>query len=438
MSQAKQHCPSYYAATRNDFTEYSPLQGDVHTDVCVIGGGFSGISTALTLAERGFRVTLLEQHRVGWGASGRNGGQIIGGMAGEGKLASYWRDRGSKESNEEGNRESEDLMFKLGWRGHEIIAERVAKYAIDCDLKYGYMDVAVQKSHENDLKVWHEDLVARGRGDEARLLEADELPSLIGTARYRGALLNNRSGHLHPLNLCLGEARAATQLGVNIHEGTEVLEIKHGKRPQVVAGQGTVTSDFVVLAGNAYHKLERPRLNGLVFPAGSYIIATEPLSEAEAAQINSLDVAVCDMNHVIDYFRLSADRRLLFGGRGNFSGRDPNRLIESMRPRMLDIYPQLKEKKIEYAWGGKIGIVLNRVPILGRTSPNVLFVMGYSGHGVNMTHACSEAIADAVTGTMESFDFFAEVPHRPIPFSQWFGKLPEAAGMLYYRLRDQL
>lgn len=420
------HTSSYYAATRNDHTAYPSLTGDQDADVCVIGGGFTGVSTALTLAERGYRVVLLEQHLVGWGASGRNGGQVIGGMSGEKRLSRHWG----------GLRD--DFMFDLGYRGHTLIRERIEKYAIECDYKSGYMDVAVKARQVKELAEWQRLLSARGMTDELRLVDREELRTLLGTGSYLGGLINSRNGHLHPLNLCLGEARAAAQLGAQIYEHSPVTNIQHGARPRVACQQGGVTADFVIIAGNAYHRLEQRKLGGLVFPAGSYIIATEPLSESEVRDVNPLDVAVCDMNHVLDYFRLSADRRMLFGGRCNYSGRQPGDVAGSMLPRLHRIYPQLRGKRIDYAWGGMMGIVVNRVPLLGRIAPNVLYSMGYSGHGVNMTHACGEALADAISGTLETFDFFADVPHRPIPFGRWIGARAVAAGMLYYRLRDLL
>jgi len=426
MNSPPAHCSSYYAATCNEPTAYPSLRTDVSCDVCVVGAGFTGIATALTLAERGYSVTVLEQHKVGWGASGRNGGQMIGGLPGEARLEKYWGDGYA------------DTLFELGYRGHDIIARRVQQYAIDCDLKYGYMDVALRPRHLEQQKRMYEALCARGMEGQLRLLSGAQLPKLVGTDKYLGGLINNRNGHLHPLNLCLGEARAAAGLGVSIYEGSEVAGIEHGARPLVRTAQGSVRADFVVLAGNAYQHLEPAVLSGLVFPAGSFILATEPLSPAEVAQINPLDLAICDQNNVLDYFRLSADRRLLFGGRCNYSGREPRSIEGAMAPRLRSIYPQLADKRVDYAWGGKIGIVVNRVPLLGRIGTNVFYALGYSGHGVSLTHACGEIMADAVAGTFERMDVFANVPHRRIPFGQMFGNQMVALGMLYFRLRDML
>ena len=420
------HTASYYAATLNDDTRYPPLAGDSVADICVIGGGFSGVATALTLAERGYEVVLLEQHRIGWGASGRNGGQVIGGISGADKLV---RDLGQ---------EVADMVWDIGYRGHEIIEERIAKYAIDCDYKHGYIDVAIKPRHMRDFEAHYQELQQRGFGDQVRLVPPEEIESVVGTSAYIGGLINNRNGHLHPLNLCVGEARAAASLGTRIHEGSPVTAIQHGTKPVVKTSAGQVTANQVVLTGNAYNTLERSRLPGQIFPAGSFIIATEPLSEQEAQRLNPFDLAVCDPNFVLDYFRLSPDRRMLFGGRCNYSGRDPKSIKADILPRMLKLYPSLAGKRIDYEWGGKIGIVINRVPLFGRIEPNVFYAMGYSGHGVNATHAAGEIMADAVAGTLEQLDIFERIGHHKIPFGQTFGNQMLALGMLYYRLRDLL
>ena len=426
MNYPDSHCSSYYAATTNENLKHPPLRTEVSTDVCVIGAGFTGVATALTLAERGYNVTVLEQNHVGWGASGRSGGQMVGGVPGEVSLKKRW---GGTHA---------DTIFELGYRGHDIIGSRVQQYGIDCDLKYGYIDVALKPRQVEQQKRWYQELCARGMESDLRLVAADELPNLLGTDRYLSGLINNRNGHLHPLNLCLGEARAAAELGVSIYEGTEVIGIEHGPRPLVATRKGKVRADFVVLAGNAYHHLEPERLAGLVFPAGTFILATEPLTEAEVAQINPLDLAVCDQNQVLDYFRLSADRRLLFGGGCNYSGREPQSIEGAMAPRLRRVYPQLAHKRVDYAWGGKTGVVVNRAPLLGQIGENIFYAQGYSGHGVSLSHACGEVMADAVAGTFGRMDIFSQVPHRKIPFGPAFGGYAVALGMLYFRLLDKL
>lgn len=425
--QQEEHCASYYAATANDRTEYPALEGSHRADVCVVGAGFSGIATALTLAERGYKVAVVEANRVGWGASGRNGGQLIGGFSGEAGLLAHH------------GQGIADAVWTMRWRGHEIIRQRVQQYGIACDLKDGYLDVAIKPRHMKALEADYEELQRRGFPHPLRLLDSREkLQELLGTDAYIGGLRNDYNGHLHPLNLCAGEAAAAVSLGARIFEQSPVLRIGHGDTPRVITARGQVQADAVVLAGNAYHALEGRKLSGTVFPAGSYIVATEPLDEATVARVNPGDLAVCDPNYVLDYFRLSADRRLLFGGRCNYSGREPRNIQASIVPRMLKILPQLKNRRIDYAWGGNIGIVINRVPMMGRLSPGVFYTQGYSGHGVNFTHVAGEIMADAVGGTLERMDLFEKVPHWRIPLGRSVGSQLLALGMLYYRFRDWL
>jgi glycine/D-amino acid oxidase-like deaminating enzyme len=425
MIHPQPHTGSYYAATANEITDYAPLRGTQTADVCVIGAGFTGISTALYLAERGYDVRLVEANRVGWGASGRNGGQIIGGISGEKRMA---RRLGA---------EGERILWEMRWAGNDIIRERVKTYGIECDLKSGYLDVAIKQRHLGALEEDVETLEKFDFPHEFRLLSRDETIAKIGTDAYIGSLLNMGNGHVHPLNLCIGEARAAVSLGATIHECSPVLRIDHGARPMVVTDQGSVTADFVVIAGNAYHFIER-KLRGLLFPVNSFIIATEPLTAEQAIEINPKDLAVCDPNFVLQYFRLSADKRLLFGGRRNYFGSDPETIKKLQISKMLRTYPQLAGTRIDYAWGGTIGVTVNRVPQLGRISSNVYYSQGYSGHGVNVTHLAGEIMADVIAGTIERFDVFAGIKPIVIPGAHRFSTPMVALGMLYYQLKDRL
>jgi glycine/D-amino acid oxidase-like deaminating enzyme len=422
--QPQEHTSSWYAATVTERTDYPELEGREEAEVCIVGAGFTGVAAALTLAERGHSVALVEANRVGWGASGRNGGQLINGISGLAKI---------RERNGPG---VADLLWDLRWRGNDIIRERVRKYDIDCDLKDGFVETAVKPRHMRELESVAGELERRGFEHDWALWDREKTREMLGTDAFIGGLVTWYDGHLHPLNLCIGEARAAHGLGVRIFEQSPVTGIEHGPRPVVRAGKGEVAADRVLLAGNAYHRLEPDRLSNLVFPAGSYIMATEPLSEEIANEINPLDVAVCDMNEILDYYRLSPDRRLLYGGRCNYSGRDPASIQAKLLPRMLDIYPQLQGVRVDYEWGGKIGIVLNRVPLLGCINGNVWYSQGYSGHGVNVSHILTEVVADAMEGRREVYDLFANYSHFRIPGSQWFGNQIIALGMLYFRMKD--
>jgi len=424
--QRQEHTGSYYAASVNEVTDYPNLKGAHSADVCIVGAGFTGTATALSLAERGYSVALVEANRVGWGASGRNGGQVINGMRGIEKLR-----------KKHGNGIAGTLE-NLRWRGNDIIRERVARYDIQCDFKDGFLEVATKPGQVPYLDECAEDRESHPSNFAHEIWDREKTREMLGTDAYHGGFVCYRDGHLHPLNLCIGEAHAAHNLGVQIFEQSPVTGIKHGKRPRVESVYGYIEADSVVLAGNAYSQFEPKHLSNLVFPAGSYIIATEALSDAVAESINKKDVAVCDLNEVVDYHRLSADKRLLYGGACNYSGRDPKSIKSYILPRMLKVYPQLKDVQIEYEWGGKIGVVLRRIPTVGRINDNVYYCQGYSGHGVCATHVMGEVMADAITGTMERFDLFADINHFRIPGTEWFGNQIIALGMLYYKMKDRL
>ena len=424
--QKQEHTNSYYAASVNEVTDYPHLEGSHSVDIAVVGAGFTGVATALSLAERGYNVALIEANRVGWGASGRNGGQLINGISGLEKIQKKHGDSIA------------DMIWDMRWRGNDIIYDRVEKYDIQCDLKPGFLEVAPHAKQVSYFQEYAEDRLTHNFPYEYEIWDREKTCDMLGTKAFHGGFVCYRDGHLHPLNLCIGEARAAHNLGVKIFEQSPVIDIKHGSRPTVITANGSVQADSVMLAGNAYSQFEPKHLSNLVFPAGSYIIGTEPLSEEVANEINQLDLAVCDVNEVVDYYRLSADKRLLFGGACNYSGRDPSSIKSYILPRMLKIYPQLKDVKIEFEWGGKIGIVLNRCPAVGRINNNVYYCQGYSGHGVNATHTMGEIMADAISGTMEKFDLFADINHFRLPGSQWMGNQIIAMGMMYYKLKDRL
>ena len=407
MSSHIEHTGSYYAASANDDTTYESLREDLRTDVCVIGAGFTGVSTALHLAERGYDVCVIEANRVGWGASGRNGGQMIGGISGEAHMA---RRLGPS---------FDDTLWDLRWAGHDIIRKRVRDYGIDCDLKFGYLDVALKPRHLREFEAERDRLASRNFPHEFQLLSKDETRAMIGTDAYIGGLLNMGNGHLHPLNLCKGEARAAAGHGARIFEGSRVTNIVRGARPRIVTDHGSVTADAVVVAGNAYHALDGAPRN-VMLPVRSFISATEPLDEATVARINPRDLAVCDPNFVLNYYRLSADKRLLFGARLNYLGDDPAVISRRHRRKIRRLYPELADVRIDFAWGGRIGVPYHRTPVMGRSAPNVFYSQGYAGHGVNVTHLAGQLLAEAVAGTMERFDVFAGIRPLRIPGARRF------------------
>ncbi|MDP9030873.1 MAG: FAD-binding oxidoreductase, partial [Pseudomonadota bacterium] len=317
--------------------------------------------------------------------------------------------------------------------------QRVERSQIACDLTWGYCDLANKPRDLEHLAADAEELQGLGYRHEVRLLQASEMRSVIGSNRYVGGMIDMGSGHLHPLNLALGEAAAAQQLGVQLFEHSEAVRIDYGPEVNVHTAQGNVRAKTLVLGCNAYLNGLNPHLSGKVLPAGSYIIATEPLSEAQAAELLPQNMAVCDQRVTVDYFRLSADRRLLFGGACHYSGRDPKDIGAYMRPKMLQVFPQLANVKIDYQWGGMIGIGANRLPQIGRLAdqPNVYFAQAYAGHGLNATHLAGKLLGEAISGQQSGrFDLFAKVPHITFPGGKHLRSPLLALGMLWHRLKE--
>ena len=420
---------SYYYSTLNDTTTYSSLTENIETDIVIIGAGFTGIASAVELAERGYKVAVVESNRVGWGASGRNGGQVTGSLSGDTAMRKQMRATLGDEVD--------DFIWFMRWRGHEIIRQRVEKYGIDCDLRYGHLHTAIKAAHYQELEESYAEAQARGMGDEVSLLDAYQVKSLLETDLYCGAIRNDRNMHLHPLNLCMGEARAASSLGAAIYEHTHVQDIQAGDHPVVLTDRGRIRAKHVLLAGDVYHRLAQKQLNGMIFPAMGGIVTTEPLGEL-AQQINPEFLAVYDCRFVLDYYRMTADGRLLFGGGCNYSGRDTRDIEAELRPGIETTFPQLKGVKIDHQWSCAMGIVVNRIPQLGQVSPNVWYCQGYSGHGVASSHIMGEIMAEAIAGQLEKFDVFERCSHIKVPLGDWLGNPMLAAGMWYYRLREAI
>lgn len=427
---SSQHAASYYAASANRQLAYPPLQGELRADVCIVGGGFSGLNTAIELAQKGLSVILLEAHKIGWGASGRNGGQLIRGVG-----------HGVEQFEAQIGAEGVRQLKLMGLEAVEIVRRRVEQFSIDCDLTWGYCDLANKPSHLEGFAEDMGELKQLGYQHEMRLLQAEQMHEVVGSNRYVGGLIDMGSGHLHPLNLALGEAAAAQSLGAQLFEDSAVSHIDYGSEVRVHTAQGVVRAASLVLGCNAYLNGLNNNLGGKVLPAGSYVIATEPLSEAEARAIIPQNMALCDQRVALDYYRLSADRRLLFGGACHYSGRDPADIAGYMRPKMLAVFPHLHDARIDYQWGGMIGIGANRLPQIGRLKeqPNVYYAQAYSGHGVNATHLAGKLLAEAIAGQASSgFDLFAKVPHMTFPGGKHLRSPLLALGMAWHRLKELL
>ncbi|MNF41416.1 Gamma-glutamylputrescine oxidoreductase [compost metagenome] len=429
-SHSPEHAPSWYAASVNRYLEFPALAGEIVADVCIVGGGYTGLNCAIELARRGYAVALLEARQIGWGASGRNGGQLIRGVGHE-----VERFRGVL--GDDGVR-----RLKLyGLEAVELVRRRVEEFAIDCDLRWGYCDLANRPEHLDGFRQARDELLELGYPHELRLLQAGEMHQVVGSERYCGGLIDMGSGHLHPLNLALGEAAAAASLGVQLFERSAATRIDYGAQIRVHSARGQVRADRLILACNAYLDGLQPALAGKVLPAGSYIVASEPLGEERARQLIPQDMALCDQRVALDYYRLSRDRRLLFGGACHYSGRDPADIAAYMRPKMLKVFPQLADVRIDYAWGGMIGIGANRLPQLGRLpdQANVWYAQAYSGHGLNASHLAAQLLAQAIHGEDSSgFELFARVPHPTFPGGPLLRAPLLALGMLWERIQERL
>ncbi|QBI38971.1 NAD(P)/FAD-dependent oxidoreductase [Burkholderia pseudomallei] len=422
------HAASYYAATVNDTTRHPPLEGTIDADVCVIGAGLTGISAALNLAERGHSVAVLEASKVGWAASGRNGGQLIGGFAcGIDAFEPYL------------NADEIRLVWDMGLETLAIAKERIAKHAIDCAFVPGYLSAANKPRDVDALRRSRDEAARRFGYTRLRYVERDALAQYVQSSRYLGGLFDPDSGHLHPLNYTLGLARAAVASGARIHEDSAVTRIASEAGGHVVStARGAVRARFVVLACNAFLGALAPALSRKIMPVGTYVIATEPLGEARARALMRAQAAICDSRFALDYFRPTPDARLLWGGKVSYSTLEPRKLADAMRRDMLKTFPQLADVTIEHAWGGFVDITMNRAPHFGRLTPTVYFAQGFSGHGVNTTGLAGKLIAEAIDGQAARFDVFGKIRHRDFPGGAALRMPALVLAMAWYRLRDLL
>ena len=416
---------SYYAASANPVPARPALQEQIDTDVCIIGAGYTGLSSALFLLEHGFSVTVLEAARVGFGASGRNGGQIVN---------SYSRDIDVIEKTV-GPRDAQ-LLGSMAFEGARIIRDRVARYDIQCDLKDGGIFAALTAKQMDHLQA-QQRLWERYGHTQLELLDQRRLRESVACDQYIGGLLDMSGGHIHPLNLALGEAAAVESLGGRIFEQSAALRIERGANPVVHTAGGQVRAKFVIVAGNAYLGNLVPELAAKSMPCGTQVITTEPLPDDLAQSLLPQDYCVEDCNYLLDYYRLSADKRLIFGGGVVYGARDPANIEAIIRPKMLKAFPQLKDVKIDYAWTGNFLLTLSRLPQVGRLGDNIYYSQGCSGHGVTYTHLAGKVMAEALRGQAERFDAFAGLPHYPFPGGQLLRTPLTALGAWYYSLRDK-
>jgi gamma-glutamylputrescine oxidase len=418
---------SYYAATADFLAECPPLDGSARCDVCVIGGGYTGVSTALHLAERGHDVILLEAERLGWGASGRNGGQVNSGQR---------RDQDALEAMV--GKDDAYRLWQLGEEAKALVRSLIARHAIACDLKAGVLCPDHRKRYVARSHAYAAKLRDEYGYSHARAVGREEMREMLGTDSYHGGWIDGDAAHLHPLNYLLGLARAARAAGVRMFEATAVRRLGRSAPIAVETAGGTVTADHVVLACNGYLDGIEPRVEARIMPINNFILATEPLGEEGARALIRDDVAVADSRFVINYFRLSADRRLLFGGGETYSREFPRDLKSFVRRPMLEIFPQLEHTRIDYAWGGTLAVTVNRLPYFAHLEPGIFTASGYSGQGVALGTLAGQIMAEAIDGTMGRFDVFARIPTMTFPGGKLLRWPTMVAAMTWYALKDRI
>lgn len=420
------HAPSYYAASANPFPPHPRLAGEITADVVVVGGGYTGLSAALHAAEAGFSVVLLEGERIGWGASGRNGGQMIPGLR--------WS--------------AADLVTRFG-AGHaaqllatanlagERVRSRIARHAISCDLRHGHLLAAAKPAHLQDMKRERDLLEQLLDYHGVTIVAKRDLGSYVSSPLYHGGFFDANGGHLHPLNYALGLAQAALVAGVQIFEDSAVTAMEHGTPVIATTAHGRVTARFGVLACDTFLGALDDALGRMTMPVANYNVATAPLPPELAEALIPSGAAVADSKFVLNYYRLSADNRLIFGGGEKYSPAPPADVAGFVRPYLERVFPQLSGVAIDYAWGGMVGVTMNRLPQFGRIG-NSFYAHGWSGHGVLLTTLAGELIADAMRGTAERFDLFASLPGKPFPGGPLLRHPLYVAGMLWFALKDRL
>ncbi len=417
--------PSYYAATATPVAPHPMLKGEVRADVCIVGAGYTGLSAALHLAQAGYDVVVLEAHRVGFGASGRNGGQVGSGM----RQDQDWLER-------QFGLETAQRLWTLGEDAKALVRRLIADHAMPVTLRPGVAHACRTDAEVRHAREYVEKLHRAYGYTQIEALDRAQMRALIGSKVYHGGDIDHGAGHLHPLNYALGLAAAATRAGAQIMERSEVVHIAHGAKPMVRTGQGHVICDHVLLAGNGYISGLERSVAARVMPINNFILATEPLGD-HAKDILSQPVAVADTKFVVNYWRLSDDNRLLFGGGESYSYRFPD-IIKTVSKPMLEVYPQLKGTRIDHAWGGTLAITMNRMPCFVRPKANVLSASGYSGHGVALATLAGKMCAQAIQGQHEQFDVLANLPQQRFPGGPILRWPLLVAAMTWFSMRDRL
>lgn len=425
--QPGQYPKSWYAATANKLPPFPQLQGEEQADVCIIGAGFTGLSAALHLAKADYKVIVLDAHRVGWGASGRNGGQMGTGQR-----------QDQDELEKDYGKEHARALWDLGLDSVALCKSLIAEYQIDCDLMPGIIHADHRQRFVAETQEYVEKLQRDYQYEQIRFLDKDEIREQVGSPAYHGGSLDLGSAHVHPLNYALGLAQAATHAGAVIYEQSPVQSYTKDSPVLVKTEQGSIRAKQVILACNGYLDGLENKLANRIMPINNFIIATRPMSEDEQQSLIRHNHAVADSKFVVNYFRFSKDQRLLFGGGENYSFQFPQDIKSFVKPHMLKIFPQLSDMELDYGWGGTLAITMNRMPCFTRLAPNVFSAAGYSGHGVAMATLAGKLMADVVDGTAANFDVMSKLKTPAFPGGTLLRWPLLVLAMTYYSLRDRV
>ncbi|MGF1454411.1 MAG: NAD(P)/FAD-dependent oxidoreductase [Alphaproteobacteria bacterium] len=424
---ASGHARTWYEATATELPRHAVLEGEAQCDVAVVGGGLTGLSCALSLAERGYGVTLLEARRIGWGASGRNGGQLLTGQ----RVDQITLERRL------GNGPARQL-WDLAEAAKCAVRSRMARHRIECDLAPGALTAAVKTTDYADLQKAADHLGTHYAYDALRLVDPEAMHGFVASRCYRGGLWDGEAGHLHPLNYALGLARAAAQAGVRLCENSPVLSVTGSGPPVLVTDHARLRAGAVVMATNGYHTGLSPRIDDVVLPINSFVGVTRPLGPELARSLLPRGGCVADTRFVLDYYRLTPDHRLLFGGGESYGPELPRRIEPIIRQRIARVFPQLKGVPVDYAWGGRLGVTRTRMPFIGTLGPDRYVAAGFSGQGLAITTQAGSVIAEAIAGTAERFDVYARLEPRILPGGRWFRRPLITLAMTWGALQDLL
>lgn len=425
--KAGKYPPSYYAEKAEHLAAFDPAEGDISCDVCVIGGGFTGLSTALHLAKRGYNVRLVEAHRIGFGASGRNGGQV-----GQGQRLDQ------DELEAMFGVERAKAFWTIGTQAVELVRDLAASDQVHAEFHPGIAHADHRARFASHSRAYAEKLNNDYNYAHVRYLSRDEMRSYVNTDAYYGGTLDTRSGHIDPLQFALGLARIAVSAGVTLHENSFVTKIENGKKPCVHTDKARITADHLVLACNGYIGDLHSDVSHRVMPINNYVVATEPMSPEQQEQIIKGNIAVADSKFIVNYFRFSDDHRLLFGGTESYRYRFPKDIAKQVRKPLAELFPKLADVKIDHAWGGTLGITMNRLPHFERYAGNILSMSGFSGSGVALGTLSGQIAADAISGQSERFDIMAEIPTPRFPGGSKMQHPMLVLAMLWFSLRDKL